>query len=133
MDELPNTTKGATLFTNIDLTNSSKLVRIAEDEEWKTAFTTKYGHFENLVMPLGLTNVPAILKTMMNIIFADLLDNGVVIYLDDILISSKTQGEHIALVKEILQRLRANKLYRKTLWFQKEVEFLGYILSRHGT
>lgn len=136
MDELADATKGATLFTKIDLKNGYNLVRIAEGEEWKTAFRTKYGHFEYLVMPFGLTNAPATFQAMMNTIFADLLDNGVVIYLDDILIYSKTRQEHVSLVQQILSRLRANGLFgniEKTLWFKEEVEFLGYILSGHGT
>lgn len=103
MDELADTTKGATLFTKINLKNRYNLVRIAEGKEWKTAFRAKFGHFEYLSMLLGLTNAPTTFQAMMKTIFADLLDNAVVIYLNDFLIYFITTAEHTALVKKILK------------------------------
>lgn len=127
MDELTDATKGGTCFTQMDLKTGYNLVRIGEGEEWKTAFRTKYGHFEYVVMPFGLTNAPVAFQATMNIIFVDLLDNGVVIHLDGIQIYSKNPVEHIALVNKIIKRLRDRKLYEdieKTLELQEEVEFL---------
>ncbi|KAH0614360.1 uncharacterized protein H6S33_006246 [Morchella sextelata] len=135
MTELADSTKGAEFFTKIDLKNGYNLIRIAAGEEWKTAFRTKYGHFEYRVMPFGLTNAPASFQVMVNTIFKDLLDQGVVVYLDDILIYSKTKEEHTALVRKILGRLQQNHLYgnlEKTEWYKQEVEFLGFVLSGKG-
>ncbi|KAH0603046.1 uncharacterized protein H6S33_008050 [Morchella sextelata] len=135
MTELADSTKGAEFFTKIDLKNGYNLIRIAAGEEWKTAFRTKYGHFEYRVMPFGLTNAPASFQVMVNTIFKDLLDQGVVVYLDDILIYSKTKEEHTTLVKKILERLQQNHLYgnlEKTEWYRQEVEFLGFVLSGKG-
>lgn len=128
MDELANATKGPTFFTKIDLKNGYNLVRIKEGEE--------YGHYEYKVMPFGLTNAPATFQAMINTIFKDLLDEGVVAYLYDILMYSKTKKEYVALVRRVLERLRKHHLYgnrEKTIWFAEEVEFLGFLLSGEGT
>src|SRR5947209_16010933 len=93
MDELRNRVQGANIFTKIDLKTGYNLIRIAEGEEWKTAFQTRYGHFEYLVMPMGLTNAPATFQAMMNEILKEFLDLGVVCYLDDILIYSRNEAE----------------------------------------
>ncbi|KAH0604053.1 uncharacterized protein H6S33_007084 [Morchella sextelata] len=135
MTELADATKGAEFFTKLDLKNGYNLIRIAAGEEWKTAFRTKYGHFEYRVMPFGLTNAPASFQVMVNTIFKDLLDQGVVVYLDDILIYSKTREEHTTLVRKVLERLQQNHLYgnlEKTEWYEQEVEFLGFVLSGKG-
>ncbi|KAH8145247.1 uncharacterized protein LAJ45_10684 [Morchella importuna] len=135
MNELADATKGALYFTKIDLKNGYNLIRIAKGEEWKTAFRAKYGLFEYRVMPFGLTNAPASFQVMVNTIFKDLLDQGVVVYLDDILMYSKTREEHTTLVREVLERLRRHHLYgnlEKTEWYQQDVEFLGFILSGKG-
>src|SRR5204863_8700784 len=79
----------ARIYTKIDLRHTYHLVRIADGAKWKTAFRTRYGSFEWLVMPFGLTNAPAAFQHFMNDIFQDLLDNGIIVYLDDILIYSE--------------------------------------------
>jgi hypothetical protein len=110
-------------------------VRIAEGDEWKTAFRTRYGSFEWLVMPFGLTNAPAAFQRFMNDIFADMLDVCVVVYLDNILIYSDILELHRTHVAEVLRRLRANGLYaaeKKCFFHQERVEFLGFILSPEG-
>lgn len=125
----------AKVFTKMDLRYGYHLVRIAEGDEWKTAFSTRHGQFEYLVMPLGLCNAPAVFQQMMNEIFFDLLDNGVVIYLDDILIYAETVEENIRLTKEVLKRLRAHKLFvkpGKCRFFVPRVDFLGVIVSAEG-
>ena len=84
-------------------TTSYHLVRIAEGNEWKTAFRTRYGSFEWLCMPFGLTNSPAAFQHFMNDIFGDLLDNCVIVYLDDILIYSDDETSHVQHVRDVLQ------------------------------
>lgn len=125
----------ATIFTKLDIRDAYHRIRIKEGDEWKTAFRTRYGHFEYLVMPFGLTNAPAQFQAYMNQALAGLVDVTCVIYLDDILIFSKTETEHEAHVKEVLQRLREFKLYvklSKCEWHTRQTEFLGYIVSPEG-
>jgi len=104
-------------------------------DEWKTAFRTRYGLFEFQVMPFGLTNTPSTFQDMMNHVLSDLLDVGVLAYMDDILVYAKTEKEHDRLVKEVLQRLQKNGLAvspEKCVWKAQEVEFLGYVIGRNG-
>src|SRR4030081_3425014 len=86
---------GARCFTKIDLRTAYHLLQIALGDEWKTAFRTLYGHFEYLVMPFGLTNAPATFQAYINEVLRTYLDEFCVAYLDDILIYSKTQEEHV--------------------------------------
>ena len=83
---------------------------MAEGDEHKTAFRTKYGHFKFLVMPFGLCNAPATFQAFMNEIFCDLLDTCVVIYLDNILVYSKTPEEHEEHLRLVLERLKKHQL-----------------------
>jgi len=110
MQELQDRIQGAQFFTKIDMKNGYHLVRMKEGEEWKTAFRTRYGLYEFLVMPFGLTNAPATFQNMINHIFRDMLDLGLLAYIDDLLIYAETVEEHDKIVKEVLQRLRANRL-----------------------
>jgi len=111
------------------------LVRIANGDEWKTAFRTHYGSFEWSVILFGLTNAPMAFQQFMNDIFSDLLDICVMIYLDDILIYSNNMSDHHWHVKEVLKHLHKTGLYAKAekCEFHSElVEYLGYILSPSG-
>jgi hypothetical protein len=122
-------------YTKIDLRHAYHLVRIAEGEEWKTAFRTCYGSFEWLVMPFGLSNAPAAFQCFMNDIFGDLLDVCVIVYLDDILIYSDDMSQHKKHVKEVLHRLRKHGLYTnagKCEFHRDSVEYLRYILTSDG-
>ncbi|EAL20633.1 hypothetical protein CNBE2980 [Cryptococcus deneoformans B-3501A] len=104
-------------------------------EEWKTAFCTRYGHFEYLVMPFGLTNAPASFQHLMNHNFHDLLDIFVIIYLDNILIYSPDSETHQSHVIQVLDRLCQTQLYAKASkceFHQTSVEFLGFIVSDQG-
>ena len=92
--ELLDRLRAGRIFSKIDLRGAYNLVRIKPGDEWKTAFRTRYGHFEYMVMPFGLTNAPAVFQHMMNDIFREYLDQFVVIYLDDILIFSQDYIEH---------------------------------------
>lgn len=123
------------IYTKIDLRGAYNLVRIAEGDEYKTAFRTRYGSFEYLVMPFGLCNAPATFQHFMNDAFRDMLDQYVIIYLDDILIFSKNKEDHEQHVKSVLQRLRTHHLFAKSekcIFHSKEVEFLGYKISEEG-
>ena len=95
----------ARIYTKIDLQHVYHLVRIAEGNEWKTAFQTYYGSFEWLVMPFGLTNGPAAFQRFMNDIFGDLLDQCIVVYLDNILIYSNNPEQHMKHIWEVLRCL----------------------------
>jgi len=110
MQELQDRIQGAQYFTKIDLKNGYHLVRMKEGEEWKTTFRIRYGLYEFLVMLFGLTNAPATFQDMMNYIFRDMIDLGLLAYIDNLLIYTKTEEEHDTIVKEVLQRLRANRL-----------------------
>jgi hypothetical protein len=125
----------ARIYTKIDLRHAYHLVHIREGDEWKTTFRTKYGSFEWLVMPFGLSNAPSAFQRFMNDVFADMLDVCVVVYLDDILIYSSDKTTHHKQVKEVLRRLRKHGLYTKPekCEFDREsVEYLRYILSADG-
>ena len=127
--------KRARYFTKLDVRWGYNNVRIREGDEWKAAFRTNRGLFEPLVMFFGLTNSPATFQTMMNDLFKDLIDEGVVIvYIDDILIFTEDLALHRKVVCRVLDILRENGLYLKAekCDFEKtEVEYLGLIIS-HG-
>lgn len=135
ISDLLDTPRKACLYTKIDLRHAYHLVHIAEGDEWKTTFCTRYGSFEWLVMPFGLSNAPAAFQRYMNKIFADMLDVCVIVYLDDILIYSDDMSQHQTHVKEVLRRLCKHGLYAtpsKCEWHKDEVEYLGYILTTDG-
>ena len=126
---------GAKKFTKLDLKDAYHRIRIKEGDEWKTAFRTRYGHFEYLVMPFGLANAPATFQAYINRALAGLVDVFCVVYLDDILIYSNSEEEHWEHVKQVLSRLRKFELFvnlDKCAFDTKELEFLGYIVSTDG-
>ena len=123
------------MYSKIDLRYAYHLVHIADGDEWKTAFRTRYRSFEWSVMPFGLTNAPMAFQQFMNDIFSDLLNVCVMIYLDDILIYSNNISEHHQHVKEVLKCLCKTGLYAKAEkceFYSKSVKYLGYILSPFG-
>ena len=122
----------ASVFTKLDLRNAYHLVRIREGDEWKTAFNTASGHYEYLVMPFGLTNAPAVFQALVNDVLRDMLNLFVFVYLDDILIFSKSKSDHVSHVRAVLQRLLENQLFvkaEKCEFHQDTVAFLGYVIS----
>jgi len=130
MGELKDRVAAAKIFTKLDLKDVYQRLRIREGDEWKTAFRTQYSHFKYKVMPFGLVNAPATLQAMMNKILQELLDDGVVVYRDDILIYSESEEEHIKLVKKVLAKLEEHQLavsVTKSVFQVESVEFLGYI------
>src|SRR5882724_2017947 len=135
ISDLLDAPRRAQVYTKIDLQHAYHLVRVAAGDEWKTAFRTRYGSFEWLVMPEGLTNAPAAFQRFMNNIFADMIDVIVIIYLDDILIYSDNISEHKLHVREVLRRLHANGLFAradKCEFHITSCEYLGYMLSPEG-
>ena len=108
---------------------------MAEEDEEKTAFRTRFGLYHWRVIPFGLCNAPATFQSMMDNIFHNLLDNAVIVYLDDILIYTETVDKHIPLVQEVLSRLGKASLgmnLKKSSFHIRKVEFLGYIISKQG-
>lgn len=120
IDECLERLGGARYFSSIDLKSGYHQVRIRQEDIPKTAFNTRYGSFEFLVLPFGLTNAPPTFQRMMNSIMSDYLDQFVLVYLDDILVFSRTKEEHVEHLRLVLERLRQAKLYanKKMLVFQ---------------
>jgi hypothetical protein len=135
VDELFDRLQGAKYFSKIDLRSGYHQIRIAPEDVPKTAFRTRYGHFEFLVLPFGLTNAPATFMHLMHETFRSFLDEFALVFLDDILIYSKTLEDHERHVQQVLEMLRKEKLYAKESkceFFKTEVEFLGHIVGRDG-
>ncbi|WVZ81193.1 hypothetical protein U9M48_028604 [Paspalum notatum var. saurae] len=126
---------GATVFSKIDLRSGYHQIKVREEDIPKTAFSTRYGLYEYLVMSFGLTNTPAFFMYLMNSVFMNELDKFVVVFIDDILVYSKNENEHEEHLRIVLSRLREHKLYAKfskcAFWL-KEVAFLGHILLAKG-
>jgi len=135
IDDLIDQLKDAQHFSLIDLYAGYHQFWLSKDAIPKTAFVTQRGHYEYVKMPFGLCNAPATFQNAVNTIFADLLGKGVVVYIDDINIYSKTWKEHLRLLEEVFRRLRANGLYikpRKCHFRTKQMEFLGYVIDKNG-
>jgi hypothetical protein len=135
MSELRERLGRAKIFTKLNLKNGYNLIRIAEGDEWKTAFRTRYGLFECLVMPFELCNAPGTFQAIINKVLQELLDEGVIVYIDDILIYSEDEENHVELVKKVLEQLRTNHLcvsIKKSVFHAPEVEYLGYHISSEG-
>jgi hypothetical protein len=135
MDELFDRTQGARFFTSIDLRNGFHQIAIPPEDRAKTAFRTRFGHFEYTVLPMGLCNAPGTFMQLMNQTFADMLDQCVLCFLDDILIFSRTEEEHLRHLRTVLTRLRDQELYvkpSKCAFMQREVAFLGHRIGADG-
>ena len=135
INELLDRLAHARVFTKLDIRNAYNRIRIASGDEWKTAFRTRYGHFEYLVMPFGLTNAPASFQSLINNTLREYLDVFAVVYLDDILIFSSNPEQHINHVRLVLERLRNAGLYvkgEKCEFHVDHVEFLGFCINPSG-
>jgi Reverse transcriptase (RNA-dependent DNA polymerase)/RNase H-like domain found in reverse transcriptase/Integrase zinc binding domain/Integrase core domain/Retroviral aspartyl protease len=126
---------GSTVFSKLDLRSGYHQVKVKAADTPKTAFITRYGLYEFIVMPFGLKNAPSTFMRLMNEVLADFLDEFVVVYLDDILIFSRNEAEHESHLRKVLERLRKHGLYAKLSkceFFKQEVEFLGHMVSGAG-
>jgi hypothetical protein len=123
------------VFSKVDLRSGYHQVRVKEEDIPKTAFRTRYGHYEFLVMSLELTNAPVIFIDTMNKVFHDYLDQFTIIFINDILIYSKTSKEHEEHLRKILERLKSEKLYaklKKCEFWLDSMSFLRHVISGKG-
>ncbi|GBG86128.1 hypothetical protein CBR_g41031 [Chara braunii] len=135
IDDLLERLGGATYFSKLDLKLGYHQIDIQPQDRYKTAFKTRYGHFEWVVMPFGLTNAPATFQAAMTTEFRDVLDRSVLIYLDDILVYSRTLNEHIVHLRAVLNRLRLAKYKAnrdKCELAKQELEYLGHYVMPKG-
>ncbi|GJS75571.1 putative reverse transcriptase domain-containing protein [Tanacetum coccineum] len=127
--------KGSRVYSKIDLRSGYHQLRVQEEDIPKTAFRTRYGHYEFQVMPFGLTNAPAVFMDLMNRVYKPYLDKFVIVFIDDILIYSKSKEEHAEHLKLILELLKKEELYAKfskcEFWLLK-VQFIGHVIDSEG-
>ncbi|GBG80595.1 hypothetical protein CBR_g31054 [Chara braunii] len=134
-DELFDRLADNRFFTKIDLRSGYHQIPVVTEDQPKTAFRSRFGHYELTVMPFGLTNAPATFQTAMNDIFRDILEEYVLVYLNDILVYSRTLEDYIRHLRDVLQRLRKNDFYAKLSkcrFAQRKVDFLGHHVSDQG-
>ncbi|GJR54475.1 putative nucleotidyltransferase, ribonuclease H [Tanacetum coccineum] len=132
IDDLFDQLQGARWFSKIDLRSGYHQLKVREEDIPKTAFRTRYGHYEFVVMPFGLTNALTIFMDLMNRVCRPMLDKSVIVFIDDILVYSKSKEEHEAHLREVLETLRKERLYAKfakcEFWLQ-EIQFLGHVVN----
>nr|GFB08567.1 putative reverse transcriptase domain-containing protein [Tanacetum cinerariifolium] len=135
IDDLFDQLQGSSVYSKIDLRSGYHQLRVREEDIPKTAFRTRYGHYEFQVMPFGLTNAPAVFIDLMNRVCNPYLDKFVIVFIDDILIYSKDEKEHEEHHKAILELLKKEELYAKfskcEFWIPK-VQFLGHMIDSQG-
>ncbi|GJU49718.1 reverse transcriptase domain-containing protein [Tanacetum coccineum] len=135
IDDLFDQLQGSSIYSKIDLRSSYHQLRVREEDIPKTAFRTRYGHYEFQVMPFGLTNAPAVFMDLMNRMCKPYLDKFVIVFIDDILIYSCNEKEHKEHLKTILELLKKEELYAKfykcEFWINT-VKFLGYVIDSSG-
>ncbi|GJW69770.1 putative reverse transcriptase domain-containing protein, partial [Tanacetum coccineum] len=135
IDDLFDQLQGSSVYSKIDLRSGYHQLRVRDEDIPKTAFRTRYGHYEFQVMPFGLTNAPAVFMDLMNRVCRPYLDKFVIVFIDDILIYSKTKEEHDVHLRLILELLKKEELYAKfskcDFWLSK-VQFLGHVIDSEG-
>ncbi|GJW28698.1 putative reverse transcriptase domain-containing protein [Tanacetum coccineum] len=133
--ELFDQLQGLSVYSKIDLRSGYHQLRVRDEDILKTAFKTRYGHYEFQVMPFGLTNVPDVFMDLMNRVCKQYLDKFVIVFIDDILIYSRNKEEHANHLRIILELLKKEKLYAKfskcDLWISI-VQFLGHLIDNQG-
>ena len=132
IEDLFDQLNGAKVFSKIDLRSGYYQLKIRPQDIPKTTFVTRYGLYECMVMSFGLTNAPAYFMYLMNKVFMEYLDKFVVVFIDDILVFSKSEEEHEQHLRMVLDKLREHQLYAKfskcEFWL-REVGFLGHVLT----
>ncbi|GJY33497.1 putative reverse transcriptase domain-containing protein [Tanacetum coccineum] len=135
IDDLFDQLQGSSVYSKIDLRSGYHQLRVRDEDIPKTAFRTRYGHYEFQVMPFGLTNAPAVFMDLMNRVCKPYLDKFVIVFIDDILIYSRNKEEHANHLRIILELLRKEKLYAKfskcDFWI-RIVQFLGHLIDNQG-
>ncbi|GJP48756.1 hypothetical protein CLOM_g8031 [Closterium sp. NIES-68] len=135
IEDLFDRLQGAQWFSALDLAQGYHQLRITDEDVPKTAFRTPFGHFQWRVLSFGLTNAPASFQRAMNDVFREALGEFVLVYLDDILVYSKTEAEHTQHLKWVLGKLREHKYFAR-LWkchfYKRELEYLGHIVGNNG-
>jgi len=135
MDDLMDQLHRSSMFSKIDLRSGYHQILVKADDVQKMTFRSRYGHYEYVVMPFGVTNALAVFMDYMNRIFKPFLDKFVIVFIDDILIYSRTQEEHAEHLRLVLSVLREKQLYAKLSkceFWMDEVQFLGYVISAEG-
>jgi hypothetical protein len=131
IDDLLYQLRGAKIFSNIDLRSGYHHMRIKEEDIDNTNFITKYGHYEFVVVPFGLTNAPTVFICLMNGLFKNYQDNFFIVLLDDILTYYKSKEEHEYHLRLMLQVIRENQLYAKLImcsFYQEKIHYLWHII-----
>ncbi|GJZ16657.1 putative reverse transcriptase domain-containing protein [Tanacetum coccineum] len=135
IDDLFDQLQGSSIYSKIDLRSGYHQLRVREEDIPKTAFRTRYGHYEFQVMSFGLTNAPAVFMDLMNRVCKPYLDKFVIVFIDDILIYSKSKKEHEEYLRQILKLLKKEELYAKfskcEFWISR-VQFLGHVIDCRG-
>ncbi|GBG77971.1 hypothetical protein CBR_g25902 [Chara braunii] len=135
IDDLLDRVQGCKYFSKIDLKSGYHKIEVHPDDQYKTAFQTRYGHYEFIVMTFGLTNAPATFQQCMNDLFRPWLDRFVLVYLDDILVFSRTLQEHQGHLRQVLEKLREANFKinaMKCEWAKTQVLYLGHVLDGDG-